>query len=90
MVIERLKAYSGSVRELARLAEVSPGTILALRDGSNDNPRLKTMRAIEAALDQLENSPQPSERHTTEAGGEPGGGAHSPSSAGDRAVGARA
>jgi len=69
VIIERLKAYTGQVRELARLADVSPGTIIGLRDGVNLNPTIRTIRKIEAALDQVEGRESAASQTDTEKAG---------------------
>jgi hypothetical protein len=78
---ERLKKHTGSLRKVAREAKISIGTLIAIRDGSTRNPGILTVQALEAALDQLDNSQQPTEGQPAEAAGV---------SDGDDAVGVRA
>lgn len=54
MIKERLNAFEGSIREVARVAGVSHSTVLGIKDGSRENPGIATVRKIEEALDQLE------------------------------------
>lgn len=45
-----LKEHKGSLRELARRAQVDHTTLCAIRDGDTKNPRLDTFQRIVAAL----------------------------------------
>lgn len=96
---EAIRHCPASVSELSRRSGVSRQAIMWIRDGRTDNPGVKTVQAIQEALDQVENSPQPSEKHQTETGDESASqsasgaaaaspeGAHSPSSGDVPAVG---
>jgi len=59
VIRERLQAFEGSLRDLAELANVSHVTVYDIRSGRTENPGIKTVEAIEAALDQLAPLPTP-------------------------------
>ena len=50
---ERIKSFPGSLRELAREADVNHVTIMMIRDGITENPGVRTVGKIEGALDRL-------------------------------------
>jgi transcriptional regulator with XRE-family HTH domain len=53
-IAERLKTHGLSIRELARMADVSHTALRFIVDGKTQNPGCKTLAKIEKALAQLE------------------------------------
>ena len=48
-----IQKHEGALRELAREAGVSHSTLIDLRDGRVENPGIRTVAKIEAAIERL-------------------------------------
>lgn len=56
---EAIRKCPASVAELSRKSGISRQAIMWIRDGRTDNPGVKTVQAIQEALDSLEKQPSP-------------------------------
>ena len=66
VIKERLTAYTGSLQRLAELSKVSRVTVWEIKTGATKNPGIGTVKALEAALDQLEAGTAPTDEQKAE------------------------